>query len=160
MTTPVGGMAGAATATATTQVDRNDQMGKDTFLKLLVAQMRYQDPSQPVDSSQMMAQTATFTQVEKLEEIAQQNASLLALQRSSSAGALVGRTVTYTDDSGASQTGVVTSVRLATDNSEAQAMIGGRAVAMGRITEVAASATPASATTTTASTSTGSSSAS
>ena len=39
-----------------------------------------------------MAQTATFTQVEKLEEIAAQNASLLALQRSSSAGALVGRT--------------------------------------------------------------------
>ena len=50
-----------------------------------------------------MAQTATFTQVEKLEEIAAQNASMLALQRSSSAGALVGRTVSYTDETGATE---------------------------------------------------------
>ena len=68
------------------------------FLKLLVAQMKYQDPSNPASSSEFMAQTATFTQVEKLEEIAAQNASMLALQSSSSAGALVGRTVSYTDD--------------------------------------------------------------
>src|ERR671927_1089022 len=96
---------------ATTEVNRNDQMGKDVFLKLLVAQMRYQDPSNPVDSSQMMSQTATFTQVEKLEELAKQNAALLALQRSTSAAALVGRAVKYTDESGATKTGTVSSVR-------------------------------------------------
>ena len=124
------------TYTATPTVDRNDQMGKDTFLKLLVAQMRYQDPSNPVDSSQMMAQTATFSQVEKLEEIATQNASLLALQRSTSAGALVGRTVTYTDDTGANVTGTVSAVRLGNDKTEAKAVVGGVAVEMGRITEV------------------------
>jgi flagellar basal-body rod modification protein FlgD len=136
----VSGAASAATYSATTSADRPDQLGKDVFLKLLVAQMRYQDPSNPVDSSQMMAQTATFSQVEKLEQIATQNAALLALQRSSSAGALVGRTVTYTDSEGASKTGVVSSVRLATDSDEAQAIVGGVAVAMGRITEVAATA--------------------
>jgi flagellar basal-body rod modification protein FlgD len=124
--------------TATPQVDRKDQMGKDTFLKLLVAQMKYQDPANPADTNQMMAQTATFTQVEKLEEIAAQNASLLALQRSSSAGALVGRTVSYTDENGAKQTGLVTSVRLGTDKTEASAMVGGVSVSMGRITEVSA----------------------
>jgi flagellar basal-body rod modification protein FlgD len=122
---------GRATYSATPEVDRPDQMGKDVFLKLLVAQMRYQDPSNPVDSSQMMSQTATFTQVEKLEEIAQQNAALLALQRSSSAGALVGRTVTYTDTDGSTKSGVVTSVRLSTDTSEAQAVVGGVAVPVG-----------------------------
>jgi flagellar basal-body rod modification protein FlgD len=89
-----------------------------------------------------MAQNATFTQVEKLQEIATQNASLLALQRSSSAGALVGRTVSYTDDTGAKQTGLVTSVRLGSDTVEATAIVGGAAVSMGRITEVAS--TPAS----------------
>ena len=65
-----------------------------------------------------MAQTATFTQVEKLEEIAEQNA-MLTLQRSSSAGALVGRTVSYTDERGATTTGAVTSVRLGTGTTEA-----------------------------------------
>jgi|SRR5215207_7093855 len=125
---------------ATTTVDRKDQGSqKDMFLKLLVAQMKYQDPANPASSSEFMAQTATFTQVEKLEEIAAQNASLLALQRSTSAGALVGRTVSYTDDTGATKTGVVTSVRLGNESTEATAVVGGVAVSMGRITEVATS---------------------
>ncbi len=133
----VSGTSYAGWTPATPQVDRGDQMGKDVFLKLLVAQMKYQDPANPADSSQFMAQTATFTQVEKLEEIAKQNASLLALQRSTSAAAMVGRTVKYTDENGAPKTGTVSSVRLGSDTSEAVATVGGVAVEMGRITEVA-----------------------
>jgi flagellar basal-body rod modification protein FlgD len=137
----VSGTSGTATTTATTTVERKDQGSqKDMFLKLLVAQMKYQDPANPASSSEFMAQTATFTQVEKLEEIAAQNASLLALQRSSSAGALVGRTVSYTDEAGAVKTGTVTSVRLGTDKTEATAIVGGQSVPMGRITEVSTSA--------------------
>src|SRR5215212_5495571 len=119
----------AATYTASTTVERKDQGSqKDMFLKLLVAQMKYQDPANPASSSEFMAQTATFTQVEKLEEIAAQNASMLALQRSSSAGALVGRTVSYTDESGATRTGAVTAVRLGSDKAEATAVVGGVSV--------------------------------
>src|ERR671929_351207 len=130
MTDPVSGTNATSYTAPTSTVGRTDQMGKDVFLKLLVAQMRLQDPSNPADTSQMMAQTATFTQVEKLEELAKQNAALLSLQRSSSAAALVGRTVTYTDDSGASQTGTVSSVKLGTDTTEAVATINGVSVEM------------------------------
>src|SRR3954466_13842837 len=151
MTDAVGGAAATAYTPATTTVERKDQGSqKDMFLKLLVAQMKYQDPSNPASSSELMAQNATFTQVEKLEEIATQNASLLALQRSSSAGALVGRTVSYTDGTGAKQTGLVTAVRLGNDTTEATAIVGGVSVAMGRITEVAsttASTTPSTTST-------------
>ena len=130
-----------ATYSAATTVERKDQGSqKDMFLKLLVAQMKYQDPANPASSSEFMAQTATFTQVEKLEEIAAQNASLLALQRSSSAGALVGRTVSYTDEAGATKSGTVNSVRLGSGSSEATAIVGGVSVPMGRITEVSTSA--------------------
>lgn len=133
------------TPTASTTVDRKDSGSqKDMFLKLLVAQMKYQDPANPASSSEFMAQTATFTQVEKLEQIATQNASLLALQRSTSAGALVGRTVSYTDENGATKSGLVTSVRLGSDTTEATAMVGGVSVSMGRITEVATTAPTAS----------------
>ena len=59
--------------------------------------------------------------------------------------ALVGRSVTYTDTDGAAKTGVVSSVRLATDKAEAVATIGGKPVAVGRITEIAT--TPSSTTT-------------
>ncbi len=136
MTSPISGTAAPAAATATTTADRADQMGKDTFLKLLVAQMRFQDPSNPTSSSEFMAQTATFTQVEKLEEIAKQNSSLLTLQRSLSAGALVGQTVSYTATDGTTRTGTVSAVRIAATGSEPQAVVGGVAVELGRLTEV------------------------
>jgi flagellar basal-body rod modification protein FlgD len=136
MTSPITGTVGTTT-TATTMADRTDQMGKDTFLKLLVAQMRFQDPSNPTSSSEFMAQTATFTQVEKLEEIASQNAELLTLQRSLSAGALVGHDVSYTDADGTTKTGTISSVRIAGTGTEPQAVVGGVAVPLGRITEVA-----------------------
>ena len=136
MSSPVSG-AGTTYTPATTTVDRPDQMGKDVFMQLLVAQMRYQDPSNPVDSSQMMSQTATFTQVEKLEELAAQNAAMLVLQEASTAGAMVGRTATYTDANGASLTGRISAVRLAQGDQEAVAVIGGKEIAVGRITEFA-----------------------
>ncbi|WP_036336266.1 flagellar hook assembly protein FlgD [Modestobacter caceresii] len=135
MTTPITGTVGTPTATATTSTARSDQMGKDTFLKLLVAQMRFQDPSNPTSSSEFMAQTATFTQVEKLEEIAKQNAELLTLQRSLSAGALVGKHVAYTADDGTTVTGAVSSV-IVTGGSEPRAVVGDKAVPLGRITEI------------------------
>jgi flagellar basal-body rod modification protein FlgD len=136
MTSPVNGV-GTTYTSATSTVERPDQLGKDTFLKLLVAQMRYQDPSKPVDSSQMMAQTATFTQVEKLEEIAAQNAALLVLQEASTAGAMVGRNATYTGTDGAEVSGRITAVRLAQGDQEAVAVIGGKEIPVGRITELA-----------------------
>ena len=69
---------------------------QDTFLKLLVAQLKYQDPSNPADSTQFLAQTAQFTQVEKLGQIAE----MMQSQQLIGASALVGRTVTYQDANG------------------------------------------------------------
>jgi flagellar basal-body rod modification protein FlgD len=135
MSSPVTGT-GIPYTPATPTVDRNDQMGKDTFLKLLVAQMKYQDPANPASSSEFMAQTATFTQVEKLEEIAAQNAAMLVLQEASTAGAMVGRSATYTDTDGAAVTGRISAVRLATGDQEAVAVIAGKEIPVGRITEL------------------------
>src|SRR5919106_1371327 len=123
MTSPVAGVGGAAGAPATSTVTRTDQMGKDVFLQLLVAQMRYQDPNSPASTTEFMSQTATFTQVEKLEEIAAQNASLVALQRSRSAG-----------EDGSTKTGTVGSVKITGD--EPSAVVDGVDVPMGRLTEV------------------------
>ena len=138
MTAPVSGVPTVPVVTPTTSVDRPDQMGKDMFLQLLVAQMRYQDPNSPASTTEFMSQTATFSQVEKLEELTKQNAEALGLQRSLSAGALVGHTVSWTDASGATKSGAVTSVRF--DYGEPVAVVGGTEVPFGRLTEVAQSA--------------------
>lgn len=84
---------------------RADQLGRDTFLKLMVAQLRNQDPMNPTDSAEFLAQTAQFTSLEKLEQVADQSAQALAAQMAFGATSLVGRTVTYTDPNAADDSG-------------------------------------------------------
>ena len=50
----------------TTTVKKNDALGKDEFLKLLVAQMKHQDPLNPMNGQEMAAQFAQFSSVEQL----------------------------------------------------------------------------------------------
>ncbi len=87
-------------------------MDTNTFLKLLVAQLQYQDPTNPTDSSAFMAQTAQFTAVEKMQELTTLQQQTLDASRSMTATSLVGRTVTYTDVSGATQTGLASACTL------------------------------------------------
>jgi flagellar basal-body rod modification protein FlgD len=104
---------------------------QDTFLKLLVAQLKYQDPSKPADSTAFLSQTAQFTQVEKLGAIA----DMLSAQQLIGASALVGRTVIYQDAAGASLTGIVTSTKLNGD-SEPMLVVGNMDVPLSKVTEV------------------------
>lgn len=142
MSSPISGTTPAsyATSTASSSADRPDQMGSDMFLKLLVAEMKYQDPSSPMSTSDMMAQTATLTQTQSLQQIAQQNSQLLALQRSSSAAALVNQKVSYTADDGTTQTGTVSAVQINSSTNTSTAVIDGKSVDVGRITQVGATA--------------------
>jgi flagellar basal-body rod modification protein FlgD len=96
---------GVSDATSKTNMD------KDTFLQLLVAQLKYQDPLNPTDSAEFLAQTAQFTSLEKMEAVAVQTAQSLSAQMSFGASSLVGRSVTYTDDTGEQMSGPVESVR-------------------------------------------------
>lgn len=49
----------------------NAQMDKDAFMKLLLTQMKYQDPTNPMQSHEMAAQLAQFTSLEKLTNISE-----------------------------------------------------------------------------------------
>ncbi len=95
---------GINTQTATSGTGANEgpanELGKGAFLQLLVAQLRYQNPLEPADSQQFMAQTAQFTSVEKLEEIAASMASLTKNDDLATIGNLVGKQVQYRDSIG------------------------------------------------------------
>ena len=132
----------APTGGATNQVDPQT-MGKDTFLKLLVAQLKYQNPMQPVDSSQFMAQTAQFTMVEKLEAMAAQTDALVAGEASQRAAGLLGRQVSWLDGQGAAQSGVVTGTRLGSDGPVL--LLGTTEVPLSQVREVALAPAPATA---------------
>ena len=54
---------GAGTAGASTTKKPNDALGQEEFLSLLTTQLSYQDPSNPVDNSQMVTQLAQMNMV-------------------------------------------------------------------------------------------------
>lgn len=121
-------------------------LDSDAFLKLLVAQMRFQDPLSPTDTSAMMAQTAQFAQVERLQEIAKAQQQLLSSQLAAVASDLVGRHVTATQPDGTTLEGQVDAVRYTADGPVLS--VGDRDVALTAITRVSAAASqqpPASA---------------
>src|SRR4051812_31133295 len=93
----------------TTQTDATTA-DKDMFLKLLVAQMRYQDPMNPTDSSQFLSQSAQFTSLEKMETVADQTSALFSASLAFGASGLIGKQVTWNDADGNSKTGTVGSV--------------------------------------------------
>jgi len=78
------------TGAAATSTKQTGFMGKDDFLKVLVAQMKYQDPTSPTDVEGM---TQQMTQFSILEQLTQVNKSS---ERDNAVG-LLGKTVTVND---------------------------------------------------------------
>jgi flagellar basal-body rod modification protein FlgD len=76
----------SATATSASKEKTSNDLDKDDFLNLLVAQMKYQDPLEPQSNTEYVSQLATFTQVESLENMSNTMESL-------EADSLVGQTV-------------------------------------------------------------------
>jgi flagellar basal-body rod modification protein FlgD len=74
---------------------------------MFVAQMQNQDPSSSQDPNESTQMMAMFSMVEQVTNLAMQ-------QQSANAIGLIGRTVSYTDDKGVVQTGVVQSVSTGT----------------------------------------------
>ncbi|MCP4228442.1 MAG: flagellar hook capping protein [Actinomycetia bacterium] len=131
------GLASAAPVSA----DEGQSLGTDTFLKLLVAQLRYQDPMNPADSTQFLTQSAQFTSVEKLEEIAAAMSTLSKNDELSTIGNLVGRTVQHMDAYGSLIESRVTAGRI---DDGIILVAGGEDIALADVIGVIADSAPAS----------------
>jgi flagellar basal-body rod modification protein FlgD len=78
--------AAGAQGTNSTATTQSQTLGKDEFLKILVAQLQNQDPTKPMDDTQFIAQMAQFSALEQMQEL---NTAF----RFSQAYALLGRNV-------------------------------------------------------------------
>jgi flagellar basal-body rod modification protein FlgD len=103
------------------------QVDYQSFLKLLVAQMKNQDPTDPMDSTQYMAQLAAFSQVEQSVQMNTKLDQMLQSSTLAQADAIIGRTITSADGE---TSGKVASVRLIS-NGIVAVLEGGKEVTMG-----------------------------
>ena len=125
------GASGSATASSTNGLD------KDAFMKLLVAQLRYQDPMKPNDGQEYLAQAAQFAQVERLEEIAKTQSEAIAYQQILLSSSLVGRQIKATQGDEKVE-GLVSGVKF--DSGHPVLVVGDKQVPVGAVDEVTAAA--------------------
>jgi len=104
--TPIGIFA-QATGKYTTEAT-NGKLGKQDFLQLLVTQMKYQDPLNPMSDSDFVAQTAQFSNVEQLTSL---NSTIASLQ---SIG-MIGKSIQAYAADGTTIKGKVASVNMMSD---------------------------------------------
>ncbi len=91
-------------------------LGKDDFMKLLVAQLKHQDPSNPTDMNGMTEQMTQFGILEQLTNLAKANEAASTSLEKTYAVELLGKTVSYVGPDGATVEGVVEHVDTATDH--------------------------------------------
>ena len=126
-----------ASSTATQSGSAADNASKktmvdyDTFLTLLVAQMKNQDPTEPMDSTEQIAQLATFSQVEQTVQTNKNLEMLIQTTTLSQAGSIIGRTLESPDGS---VSGVVKEVQVFSDGLLATLEDGTKAVVGAGIT--------------------------
>src|SRR5262245_51583717 len=106
----------ATTATGATSATKQSADGPSldyhAFLQLLIAQLKTQDPTKPMDSGQFMSQLATFSQVEQAVATNSKLDSLLTSSALAQADSVIGHTVTSADGQ---TSGKVTSVKITAD---------------------------------------------
>lgn len=91
----IGSSGGNANAVSQALANNNQFVSQNTFLTLLITQLKNQDPMNPQDSSQFVAQLASFS---SLEQMTQLNKNITQVLENSVTG-LIGQTVTVADQS-------------------------------------------------------------
>ena len=130
------GTSGTTTSSgSTSSTSSAGLLDPQAFLQLLVAQLQYQDPTNPTDTSTFMNQTAMLSQVQTMNTMNSTLSALAGAQQAQSATGMLGKQVSYTDANGVTQTGIATAAALAPTG--ATLTVGGASVPLSSVTEVA-----------------------
>lgn len=100
------------TTSSTSTTSSASTVDYDAFLQLLVTQLQNQDPTEPTDNAELMAQLASFSSVEQQVQTNERLDQLIRSNVLGDATNLIGKTITSSDGS---QSGTVSAVLLAED---------------------------------------------
>ncbi len=124
------------------QSEQPGELGKDSFMTLLVEQLKNQDPLEPTANEQFVSELANFSSLEEMEELNENILGMIVLQQSNAllsqlteSSNLIGKEVTYYDfDTQGLTTGSVDSVKI--EDGLALLKVNGADVPLANVTEV------------------------
>lgn len=73
-------------------------LGKDDFLKLLITQLQYQDPTAPMEDKEFVAQMAQFSTLDQMTSMANDFSRIKEMLSASEASSVLGKKVELLDD--------------------------------------------------------------
>jgi flagellar basal-body rod modification protein FlgD len=109
-------------------------LGQDDFLKLLVVQMRNQDPLKPVSDTEFIAQLAQFSNLEQTKQMSGDIAELRQSSAFAQAAALMGRQVRLLSGNDTFTNGFVTELEVM--EGEVSLIVNGKAYELGQVVAV------------------------
>lgn len=110
----------------------SNELGKDDFLKILIAQLSNQDPTSPLENTEFIAQMAQFSSLEQMTNMSQSFEKMANFINSSEAQSMLGKTVEL--DLG--DTSVTGQVEGATRGAQPQVLVNGMYYNMDQIKAV------------------------
>ncbi len=111
-----------------------NQLGEADFMKLLVTQLKTQDPTKPLDDKEFIGQMAQFTSLKQMNVMAKSLTKFTKEFGFTKAVGLVGKEVSWNDDAGKIQSGLVKSVKVKGGNTFLN--VNGNELTISDITEV------------------------
>lgn len=110
----------------------------DDFLKVLIEQLKTQDPSNPTDSDQLLEQISSMRALQSSIELSDSIKSLTMSQQLTSAASFLGKTISGTDANDQAASGIVD--RVVVSDGKTFLAIGSRQIELSKVTNVAAQA--------------------
>lgn len=110
-------------------------LNQQQFLQLLTAQLKAQDPMNPVSATDFTSQLAQLSTVSGLQQLNSNIQQMLQLQQLSQGAALIGKTVSYLA-SGSSQSGQGVVQGINVQNGQLQVQVGSQQVPIAQISGI------------------------
>lgn len=111
------------------------EMGSEVFLKLLLAELRHQDPLSPMDNHQLLQQIAQLRAVESNLQLTKTLEAVMRGQALQTATSLLGQQVEGLSDEGKMTTGVVE--RIAVEDSKVKLVVSDQTIALENLRSIA-----------------------
>ena len=134
---------GGGGAESAAPTNRFSDLSSEQFLKVMISELRNQDPLKPQDSSKLLEQMSSLRNIETQSALQDELGKLVTQNQIASAGNLIGQRVAGLDGSNNQVEGLVTAVRVR-DEQVMLELDTGQRLAMSRVTSISPEPTPSS----------------